>query len=206
MDDDWLKSRAFAVIDTNVIVAAMLTKTGMSAKVLSYVDQGNIVPLYDPRTIAEYKRVLNYGKLHFRDAARGQALAIVVDNGILVTDVRETARQFIDKDDVPFFEIKVGAEDDLEPCSATDDNSPIDDSHVIAPNIMVLVMRQLNSFVKKGWYRPRDVTGAVHALLDGNPEHVPGKKCAESFGLATKRAMDAPETGKDEAQGQGWSR
>lgn len=184
-NDEQLKLRVFAVIDTNVVVSSLLSDGGAPAEVMGYVDSSNVVPLYDDRTLNEYEQVLSYAKLSIDANKREETLQSIKDNGILVTDVRETERLFFDKDDVPFFEIKVEAEDDLDPYLVTGNKRhfPVGDSHIVTPSEMVPLMRQLNRFVEKDWYCPKDLSAAVKALLDNNPKYVPGKKCAKSFGL-----------------------
>lgn len=217
-NDGLLKLRVFAVIDTNVVVSSLLSDCGNPAEVMGYVESGNVIPLYDDRTLKEYEQVLSYARLGIDANKREETLRNIKDNGVLVTDVRETERQFVDKDDVPFFEIKVDTEDDLDPYLVTGNKKhfPVDDSHIVTPSEMVRLMRQLNSFVEKDWYYPKDVAATFHALLDNNPKYVPGKKCAESFGLAARQAAydklfpkkkdDAKEKGQGRAQGPGRGR
>ena len=47
-----------AVIDTNILVSALLSPSGSPAKVLDHVLNGNVVMCYDSRMIAEYQEVL----------------------------------------------------------------------------------------------------------------------------------------------------
>lgn len=56
----------YAVIDTNVIVSALITKHHDAAtyKVLSHVFSGDVVPLYNEDIIEEYRDVLNRKKFH----------------------------------------------------------------------------------------------------------------------------------------------
>ena len=51
----------FAVIDTNVIVAAMMTRHDDSAtlKVLQSIEDGLVTPLCSPEIVAEYREVLS---------------------------------------------------------------------------------------------------------------------------------------------------
>ena len=55
------------VIDTNVLVSALLTRNPESPtrRIYDYVDSGDIMPLYNDEIIREYKEVLSREKFHF---------------------------------------------------------------------------------------------------------------------------------------------
>lgn len=57
----------FAVIDTNVLVSALLSKKPDTATVLvmSKVYDGTIVPVFNDEILAEYSEVLHRGKFNF---------------------------------------------------------------------------------------------------------------------------------------------
>jgi len=53
------------VVDTNVIVSALINANGIPARILSLVLNGNIKILYDNRIIFEYINVLSMKKFGF---------------------------------------------------------------------------------------------------------------------------------------------
>ena len=58
----------YAVIDTNVLVSALLSRTNSvsaPAKVVEYLYQGQFVPVYNDEILKEYGEVLNRNKFHF---------------------------------------------------------------------------------------------------------------------------------------------
>lgn len=59
----------YAVIDTNVLISALLSKNEASAtvKVLDAVFEGRIIPLYHQDILAEYEEVLHREKFHLQD-------------------------------------------------------------------------------------------------------------------------------------------
>ena len=59
----------YAVIDTNVIVAALLTHNPMvaTAKVLDFLSEGRIAPVYNEEIMNEYQDVLHRKKFHFKE-------------------------------------------------------------------------------------------------------------------------------------------
>ena len=59
--------RYYAVIDTNVIVSALMTKNQHSptVKLLDFVVAKTVVPVYNDDILEEYKDVLSRAKFHF---------------------------------------------------------------------------------------------------------------------------------------------
>lgn len=55
----------YAVIDTNVLVAAMLRWDSVPGCVLEHAFVGNIIPLLNEQIINEYAEVLTRPKFHF---------------------------------------------------------------------------------------------------------------------------------------------
>jgi len=95
-----------AVIDTNVIVSAFLTKHSDAAtyKVLHAVLNGSILPLTSRKILKEYNDVLHRPKFHLSDGVIQRVLSAFVTYGCMV----EPARTLIilpDPKDVPFWEI-----------------------------------------------------------------------------------------------------
>ena len=61
-----IRTRVFAVIDTNVIVSILLNHENGSTmnEIGKLIESGNVIPLYDERMLSEYYSVLNYSKFH----------------------------------------------------------------------------------------------------------------------------------------------
>lgn len=57
--------RYFAVLDTNVLVSALLSKNSVPAKILDETTDGSIVPLFCDDILAEYEDVLHRKKFPF---------------------------------------------------------------------------------------------------------------------------------------------
>lgn len=55
----------YAVIDTNVLVSALLKPNSIPGIVIAYMYAGYIIPLYNDEIIAEYADVLNRDKFNF---------------------------------------------------------------------------------------------------------------------------------------------
>lgn len=57
--------RYFAVLDTNVLVSALLSKNSVPARILDETTDGSIVPLFCDDILAEYEDVLHRKKFPF---------------------------------------------------------------------------------------------------------------------------------------------
>lgn len=98
--------RFYAVIDTNVLVASLLTKHADSATavVVSKVLSGEITPLYSDPIMEEYIEVLSRPRFHFSQSKIRDLLAVVSERGICVNP-QKIAEDFGDPNDVMFYEV-----------------------------------------------------------------------------------------------------
>ena len=55
----------YAVIDTNVLVSAMLKWNSVPGNVMELVFDGPIIPVYNSAILKEYREVLSRPKFHF---------------------------------------------------------------------------------------------------------------------------------------------
>lgn len=103
----------YAVIDTNVLISALLSKNVNSAtlKVLDAVFDGIIIPLYHQDILAEYDEVLHRGKFHLREEVIQTVLNAVRQYGVEVFP-QPTGAILIDMDDLVFYEVAMEKRDD----------------------------------------------------------------------------------------------
>ena len=94
----------FAVIDTNVLVSAMLKWDSFPGTVMELLYSGTIVPLLDPRIVAEYKEVLSRPKFHLTQDIIESAVGEMERLGIRV-DAEELDRALPDPKDRVFYEV-----------------------------------------------------------------------------------------------------
>ncbi len=96
----------YAVIDTNVLISALLSKNEASAtvKVLDAVFEGRIIPFYHQDILAEYEEVLHREKFHLQDKTIQLVLNAFIQYGIEVFP-QPTGEVFIDMDDLVFYEV-----------------------------------------------------------------------------------------------------
>ncbi|MBQ7267057.1 MAG: putative toxin-antitoxin system toxin component, PIN family, partial [Synergistaceae bacterium] len=95
----------YAVIDTNVIVSALLTKNFHAAtfQVIGAVLTGDIIPLYNNEIFSEYSEVLRRDKFNLRGETVDKLLSKIELFGVEVMPVK-TEEILVDADDTIFYE------------------------------------------------------------------------------------------------------
>ena len=96
----------YAVIDTNVLVSALLSKHSDSATVLilDRVFAGELIPVYSSDTMAEYQLVLRRKKFKFDTVLTDYILSAIIRFGIMV-EPSPTGAVLPDMKDLPFYEV-----------------------------------------------------------------------------------------------------
>lgn len=95
----------YAVIDTNVIISALLSKKADSetVKIINSVFTGDIIPVLHSEIIDEYKEVLQRAKFNLEPHTIFKVLSAIQNFGIEVYPIH-TDEIFIDIDDRIFYE------------------------------------------------------------------------------------------------------
>lgn len=103
----------YAVIDTNVVVSALISKNPLSPPVLVLreVLDGRIIPLYHPDIIEEYREVLSRKKFHLDETLIRTMIDSIVANGLQINPT-PTNDVFVDEDDRVFYEVAMEKRDD----------------------------------------------------------------------------------------------
>jgi len=96
----------YAVIDTNVLVAAMITHNVMSptVKVVEAIGEGKITPLYDEEIVTEYKEVLSRSKFGFLGTSVARLIRTMMDKGVKAERIF-SGETFTDASDAVFYEV-----------------------------------------------------------------------------------------------------
>jgi len=102
----------YAVIDTNVLVSALITHNpeAATAKVVRLLLESDFMPMYDADIIAEYEDVLHRSKFPIRPEVADALISYIVEYGI------EASRVFFeepmpDEDNRMFYEVTLSKED-----------------------------------------------------------------------------------------------
>lgn len=73
-----------AVIDTNILVSALLSLSGSPARVFDHVLNENVIIAYDSRIMAEEQEVLLHSEFNFDRKAVGQVIDSIIHSGISI--------------------------------------------------------------------------------------------------------------------------
>jgi len=92
------------VVDTNVIVSALISTSGTPAKILSLILNGTIKILYDNRIIFEYYDVLSRNEFGFSKEIVNDLINYFKHDGEFVNS-EFIKRKFFDETDKKFYEV-----------------------------------------------------------------------------------------------------
>lgn len=103
----------FVVIDTNIIVSALLSSKDDSAtvQVMEKVFRQEVTLIYSKEIFAEYTNVLNRPKFHFSKELVDYMLSAIKQFGILREPVGDAMIVLPDMKDVPFYGLVLESED-----------------------------------------------------------------------------------------------
>lgn len=95
-----------AVIDTNVLVSALISPhpTAATVQIVSKMLVGEITPVYCREILAEYREVLGRKKFGFPKDLVDNMLAVIEKYGLFVTP-GPTSVELPDKKDLPFYAV-----------------------------------------------------------------------------------------------------
>ncbi len=102
-----MKGKIFAVIDTNVIVSALLSSNLESnpVKIFRAIVQERIVPLYNDEILEEYRSVLSRPKFHLDRSLIETVIKAIIADGLSMDRTSATDIDFPDPKDIVFYEI-----------------------------------------------------------------------------------------------------
>lgn len=101
----------YAVIDTNVLVSAMLKWNSIPGDVLGLTLDGPIIPLLNKEIVEEYRNVLARPKFHLTEEIIKDVLDGLESKGIFV-DAKSLDEQLPDPKDRVFYEVVMEAQDE----------------------------------------------------------------------------------------------
>ena len=97
-----------AVIDTNVLISALISKKKNSATVLllEKLFDEEIIPVYNHEILKEYMEVMNRTKFHLDQNDIVQLLNTIIESGVQPERIK-TDLFFPDKKDIVFYEVAI---------------------------------------------------------------------------------------------------
>ena len=94
----------YAVLDTNVIVSAMLRWRSVPGSLLELAFDGVIVPVLNEEIVAEYRNVLARPKFHLTEEIIEDFISGITERGVFV-DAETLAWDLPDANDKVFYEV-----------------------------------------------------------------------------------------------------
>lgn len=137
--------KCYAVVDTNVIVSALITKNPNSAprQVFRAMLNGDITPLFNGEILSEYEEVLMRKKFHLQQATVHTVIESIRQFGMEITPT-STGKILVDMDDLVFYEVAMEKrEDDAFLVTGNMKHYPIED-FIVTPVEMVEILKKLN--------------------------------------------------------------
>ena len=135
--------RCYAVVDTNVIVSALITKNPDSPprQVFRAMISGDIIPLYHSDILSEYKEVLSRKKFHLHQDTIQTVLKAVQQFGVEVMP-KPTVEILVDMDDLVFYEVAMEKrENDAYLVTGNQKHYPIRD-FIVTPAEMLEILKK----------------------------------------------------------------
>jgi putative PIN family toxin of toxin-antitoxin system len=131
----------YAVIDTNVLISALLSKKTDTAtvKILDAILDGTLIPLYHENILAEYDEVLHRSKFHFREETIQGLLHIIRQFGMEVFP-RHTGEVLVDMDDLIFYEVAMTKQSDAAWLVTGNQKHYPDRDFIVTPADMIVIM------------------------------------------------------------------
>ena len=84
-----------AVIDSNVLISGLTQAESINHKIISYIESGNIIPLYNDKIIDEYKSILKSEQLNIEKEVVDELIDLIKDNGLEISNRHKDDRVFL---------------------------------------------------------------------------------------------------------------
>ena len=132
----------YAVIDTNVIVSSMLKHESIPGTIVDLINSRIIVPLLNEEILSEYYDVLTRNKFGF-DVKDVENLLANIRNNSIFLNREQTLEDFIDEDDIVFYEIVMSARNTMDAYLVTGNikHYPIR-NYVVTPKQMIDIINK----------------------------------------------------------------
>lgn len=136
----------YAVIDTNVLVSAMLNWSSVPGNILELTVSGTIVPLLHEKIVKEYRDVLSRKKFHFTDEIVDNLVSEIERLGIYV-DSEELDIALPDPKDRIFYEVVMEERKEEDAYLVTGNIKHFPDvPHVVTPRQMMdIIINKIES-------------------------------------------------------------
>ena len=132
----------YAVIDTNVVVSSMLSHNSIPGEIVDLVVSEVIIPLLNDEILKEYNEVLTRNKFGFSKTDVDDVMNKFKEKAIFLKR-EQTLEDFIDKNDVVFYEIVMSARNTMDAYLITGNikHYPVK-SYVVTPREMLNIINK----------------------------------------------------------------
>ena len=105
--------KKYVVIDTNVLVSALITRKESSptVQILKFLASGNIIPVYSDEIVKEYDEVLRRKKFKLPETIIISLLKDIMDNGLCISELSKVEETMPDPKDIVFYAVTLSAQD-----------------------------------------------------------------------------------------------
>ena len=137
-------ARKYVVIDTNVLVSALITRNENSptVQILRFLANGNIVPVYSEDIVKEYNEVLRRAKFKLSESLIINLLKDIMDNGLKITELAEVTETIPDPKDIVFYAVTLSAQDkDAFLVTGNGKHFP-EKTFVVTPSELIEILKQ----------------------------------------------------------------
>lgn len=133
----------YAVIDTNVVVSALLKSGSFPSQILQYAFNGVIIPILNKDIIFEYKDVLSRNKFDFSEDEINNVLTALMTNSVFVENLDQINDVFMDKDDAVFYQVVMTTRKEVDTYLITGNIKHFPaKSYVVTPREMVEIIEK----------------------------------------------------------------
>ena len=139
----------YAVIDTNILVSYMWVEKSNPGTIIKFVFDDIIVPLLNEEILSEYYEVLTRNKFGFKKDIVDSVISKIKSKAIFL-EKEQTLEEFIDSDDIVFYEIVLSARCTMDAYLVTGNikHYPIR-NYVVTPRQMLDIIEQEKKLEKK---------------------------------------------------------
>ena len=136
--------KIYAVIDTNVIVSALLSrfKNTSTVQLMQHLILGDITPIYNDDILAEYYSVLTRPKFNLPEQLIDETLEVIRKFGINLSR-HEVEELLPDPKDIVFYEVALANEDSFLVTGNTKHFPK--EPFVVTPAEMLHIIQEMNS-------------------------------------------------------------
>jgi len=106
------KKQHFVIIDTNVLVSGLISTNldSPTVKILKFLSESKIIPVYSKEILQEYSDVLHRPKF----GLSGQLVELIIkdiqDHGVEITNIPTINEEFVDQKDIVFYAVTISVQ------------------------------------------------------------------------------------------------